>query len=233
MMTYRQRSSATRAQTEASRARITVRSDLKAVALLAAVLVLIAAFTASSSANPILAFVFEDTGAGGWGQSGLGNPPYWEWMTMSPDMVSAAGPQDLDPNNPYYACTQAMTQDWGAHEFGAVIFFANNYESSQNLVVVELRKGSWQNEGTLLSADSAVVDNAAPAKSYHFYFGALWGPSLSFNNESLIIKIKYAGPGGDTHIYWDTPEYWSHMYAGATNPTEPTTWGRIKALYKL
>jgi hypothetical protein len=201
--------------------------------LFGAIFVLVSAFTTTPYANPILAFVFEDTGASGWGQDSMGNPPYWEWMNLYPDIVNASGPQDLNPYFPYYACTPAMTENWGAHELGAVIFFANNYEESQNLVVVELRKGTWYNEGTLLASDSAIVDNAAPAKSYHFDFGTHWGPSLSFNNESLVIKILYFGPGGDTHIYWDTPEHWSHMYAGATSPVQPTTWGRIKALYKM
>jgi hypothetical protein len=232
MTTFCKRSLVARAHTPASCARTAVRFALEAILLFGAVLVLVATFAATSNANPILAFVFEDTGASGWGQAGTGNPPYWEWMTMSPDMVSAMGPQDLDPDNAYYACSPAMTQDWGAHEFGAVIFLANNYENSQNRVVVELRKGSWQNEGTLLGADSAVVDNVAPAEYYQFYFGVHSGPSLSFNNESLVIKITYSGPGGDTHIYWDTPMHWSHMYAGSTSPTQPTTWGRIKALYE-
>jgi hypothetical protein len=233
MKAFLESSLVARAHTPAGVTRPEVRFYLRAIALFVAVLFLVAAFTTTPKANPLLAFVFEDTGASGWGQAGTGNPPYWEWMTMYPDIVSAMGPQDLDPNNAYYACSPAMTQDWGAHEFGAVIFFANNYEDSQNQVVVELRKGNWYSEGTLLASDSTIVDNAAPAKSYHFYFGVHWGPSLSFNNESLVIKIKYFGPGGDTHIYWDTPEHWSHMYAGSTNPTQPTTWGRIKALYKM
>jgi hypothetical protein len=233
MMAFRERGLVASARTRASCARIKVQFDLKAIVLFGTVLVLTAAFTAAPNANPILAFVFEDTGVSGWGQAGSGTPPYWEWMTMYPDIVSAMGPQDLDPNNAYYACTPAMTQDWGAHELGAVFFFANNYVDSQHMVVAELRKGNWYNEGTLLASDSAIVDNVAPAKRYHFYFGVHSGPSLSFNDESLVIKIRYFGPGGDTHIYWDTPEHWSHMYAGSTNPTQPTSWGRIKALYNF
>ena len=233
MMTLCERCLVARARTPASCARTAVRFCFKAFVLFGTFLVLVSAFTSTPYANPILAFVFEDTGANGWGQSSAGYPPYWEWMPLYPDMINAPGPQDLDPFFPYYACTSAMTENWGAYEFGAVIFFANNYEDSQNLVVVELRKGNWYNEGILLASDSIIVDNVAPAKSYHFYFGVLWGPSLSFNDESLVIKIRYFGPGGDTHIYWDTPEQWSHMYAGSTNPTQPTTWGRIKALYKM
>lgn len=206
---------------------------MKAIVFFAVLLLLQAAITSSPSANPLIAYVFEDTGASGWGQDGAGNPPYWEWMTWSPDMISATGPQDLDSVNAFYVSTEAITGDWGAHEFGAVIFFANRDENSNNKVVVELRKGSWLNEGTLLYADSAIIDNAEPAQNYNFNLGVHSGPSLSFNNESLIIKIKYFGPEGDTRIYWDTPEYWSHMYAGATSPVELTTWGRIKALYEM
>jgi len=205
---------------------------MKAIVFIAALL-LPAAITSSLNANPLLAYVFEDTGVSGWGQNGAGNPPYWEWMTWSPDLVSAAGPQDLDSANALYVSTEAMTGAWGAHEFGAVIFFANRYADSRNLVVVELHKGSWLNEGMLLYADSAVIDNVEPAQNYNFCLGTHSGPSLSFNNESLIIKIKYFGPDGDTRIYWDTPEYWSHMYAGETSPVESTTWGRIKALYEM
>lgn len=206
---------------------------MKAIGFFAVSLLLHAATTSSPKANPILAYAFEDTGASGWGQDGAGNPPYWEWMTWFPDMVSASGPQDLDPANAFYVSTEAMTDDWGAHEFGAVIFFANQYEDSRNKVVVELRKGSWMNEGTILYADSAIVDNLEPAQSYSFLLGDHWGPSLSFNNESLIIKIRYFGPESDTHIYWDTSEHWSHMWAADTSPVEPATWGRIKALYKM
>jgi hypothetical protein len=233
MKTSHERSLVAAVLTSAERKSPDFRSCLKVVALCGASLLLIAAITAPANANPVLAYVFEDTGANGWGQNGAGTPPYWEWMVLNADMVSATGPQDLDPDNPFYACTPAMTQNWGAHEFGAVIFFANNYEESQNLVVAELRKGSWYNEGALLASDSVIVDNVAPAMNYHFDLGVHWGPSLSFNNESLIIKIRYFGPGGDTHIYWDTPDHWSHMYAGATNPIQPSTWGRIKALYKM
>jgi hypothetical protein len=213
-------------------ARIKVRFDLKTIVLFGTFLAVIAVFTAAPNANPILAFVFEDTGVSGWGQDGTVNPPYWEWMTMYPDLVSAVGPQDLDPGTAYYACTPAMTEDWGAHELGAVIFFANNLADSQNLVVVELRKGSWYYEGTLLASDSAIVDNVAPAKPYNFDFGVHAGPSLSFNDESLVVKVRYFGPLGDTRIYWDTPDDWSHLYAGPTSPIQPTTWGRIKALYR-
>jgi hypothetical protein len=208
-------------------------NTMKTIGFFAVLLLLLAAITSSPIANPVLAYVFEDTGASGWGQAGVGNPPYWEWMTLSPDMVSAAGPQDLDPANAFYVSTEAMTGDWGAHQFGAVICFANRNENSQNTVLVELRKGSWLNEGILLYADSAIVDNVEPARYYSFNLGVHPVPSLSFNNESLIIKIKYFGPAGDTRIYWDTSEHWSHMYAGTVSPVESTTWGRIKALYEL
>jgi len=207
-----------------------VRSGLGTIVLLGAVLVLVAMLAGAPHANPLLAWIIEDTGAVGWGQGG--GPPHWEWMTLFPDVNSAGPYQDLDPDNPYYACFPPVTGNWGVYRFGATIWFANNYEDSHNTVVVELRKGSWYNEGMLLATDSAVVDNAMPAKSYGFYFGVHWGPSMIFDDESLVVKIVYLGPGGDTHIYWDGPNYPSHLYGGATTATEKATWGRIKALYE-
>ena len=45
---------------------------MKTIGFFAVLLLLLAAITSSPKANPVLAYVFEDTGASGWGQAGVG-----------------------------------------------------------------------------------------------------------------------------------------------------------------
>jgi len=187
-------------------------------------LVLLAVFSFSVQANPIAAWTIQDGFPPGWG-SGI---PYWELMSL--DGGTGLGTyQDLDPENPYYAYTEPLTANMDYYRVQAVLCFANNYIWS-NAVVVELRKGTWGNEGTLLADDTVTVSNTAPAQGYDFDFGVI--PSLDLDNESLILKIVYLGPVGDTHVYWDSGDFWSYMWAYGPVAVEPSTWGRIKALYR-
>jgi hypothetical protein len=183
--------------------------------------VLAAASAVTSYANPIMAWVFDDAPPAGWG----GNTPYWELMGT----YSLEGSfQDLDSANPYYACTEPMTIDWSNSHMGTTIWFANNFVSA-NTVVIQLRRGAWNNQGSLLASDTLIVNNVMPAAVYQSDFGVI--PNLNLVNEAFVVKIIYLGPPGDTHIYWDDPTYSSFLWADTSTPTEPTTWGRVKALY--
>jgi hypothetical protein len=190
---------------------------------LALALALVAAAPGTIGSNPILAWFFDDADPPGWGSS----TPYWEAMGLYNLDGSV---QDLDPFHPYYACTEPLTANLSNLDLTTEIWFANNY-ASQNPVVIELRRGTWGNEGTVLADDTLMVTNTMPTvSSYVSDFGFI--PGLVLNNESLIVKIIYLGPPGDTHIYWDDPDHPSMLRDGGTNPTEPSTWGRVKALYR-
>lgn len=195
----------------------------RSLAAPAMALVLLAVLSCGVRANPIAAWTIEDAFPSGWG-SGIA---YWELMSLGGG-TGLGTYQDLDPDNPYYACTEPLTANMDYYRVQAVLWLANNY-ASQNDVIVQLRKGTWGNEGSLLSDDTVTVSNTAPAQDYGFDFGVI--PSLDLNAESLILKIVYLGPGGDTHVYWDSAEYWGYMWAYGPVATVPSTWGRIKALY--
>jgi hypothetical protein len=194
----------------------------KLAAVLGTALLLAAATAVTGHANPIMAWGFDDAPPAGWGTG----TPYWEWMGYFSQEGSF---QDLDPNNPYYACTEMMTLDWSNSHMGTRIWFANNY-GSQNTVVIQLRRGAWNNEGSLLASDTVIVNNMMPAQAYDSDFGVV--PHLDLVDESFVVKIIYFGPLGDTHVYWDDPTYYSFLWADPSTAAQPTTWGRIKALYQ-
>jgi hypothetical protein len=197
----------------------------KFLAGLAIALVLLAVFSYGGvRANPIATWTIEDGSPPGWG-SGI---PYWELMSLlgGTDLGTY---QDLDPDNAYYAYSDPMTANMDYYRVEAILWLANNYDS-QNAVVVELRKGTWGNEGSLLADDTVTVSNTEPPQGYDFDFGVI--SSLDLSAESLILKIVYLGPGGDTHVYWDSPDCWSYMWAYGPVAAERSTWGRIKALYR-
>ncbi len=119
--------------------------------------------------------------------------------------------------------------DYSGFHFWADIWFANNYAGA-NTITVELRRGAWMNQGTLIASATGTVTNVMPGALYTFNFGVI--PTLVLNNESLIVKIIYTGMSGDTHIYWDQPNYPSALNADREVPTGAATWGKIKALYE-
>ena len=95
-------------------------------------------------------------------------------------------------------------------------------------VDVELWIGSYKNPIVLITSASATVNNAVPAQPYIFDFGVIdLYPALA----SIILKIIYYGPLGDTHIYWASEACPTGLYSDAPVPTESSTWGKIKALY--
>ena len=167
-----------------------------------------------------LAWYFDDTGVTGWGQTYT--PPKWEWMDYGP--LPDCHYQDLDVENPYYACSPPLSGDYSGHRFYAEIWLDNNYPDHANAVTLELRRGSWGNQGTLLA--SATTDcitymgNPPPGK-YLYDFGVI--ENLNLQDESLIVKIIYTGEPGDTHLYWDGPECPSGLRAaGPSNPGPDT-----------
>ncbi len=179
---------------------------------------------------------FNDSGVIGWGQTYTDK---WEWMDYGPlpDCIW----QDLDVDNPYIACSPLLSRDYSGFRFYAKIYLANNYENESDLVTAELRRGSWGNEGTLLSSASVYCTTymlGQPTAGYLFDFGMI--DDLNLVNESLLVKIIYDGGPGNTHIYWDGEFCASALHAvgpgepgpdtvmceaqGADNPTHPMTY---------
>ena len=50
---------------------------------------------------------------------------------------------DLDPDNPFYAYSNAMFANYSGMPFYAEIWFGNNYSGYIQSVTVELYKGNW------------------------------------------------------------------------------------------
>jgi hypothetical protein len=202
-------------------------TGIKILAVVAAV-VAMATLAGVCAAVPLHTWYFDESGTLGWGQNGWANPPQWEWMDAGP-LSNPLPYYDLDPANPYYACSGAHSADYSGLYFWADIWFANNYISA-NTITVELRKGGWYNQGSLVASAVQVVTNQLPGGvKYTFAFGVI--PTLVLNNESLVVKIIYSGQSGDGHIYWDLTAYPSALHADAPVPTDYSTWGKVKALY--
>lgn len=202
-----------------------------AVVVFAVVAVAVLAMPILGMAAPpptVTTWYFDDSGVVGWGQNGWANPPQWEWMDAGP-LAGTLPYYDLDPQNPYYACSSVLTADFSGFRFWADIWFANNYAGA-NTITVELRRGGWLNQGTLIASATGTVTNIMPGALYTFDFGVI--PTLVLNNESLIVKIIYTGMSGDTHIYWDLSTAPSALNADREVPVDAATWGKIKALYE-
>ncbi len=167
-----------------------------------------------------LAWYFDDTGVTGWGQTYT--PPKWEWMDYGP--LPDCHYQDLDVENPYYACSPPLSGDYSGHRFYAEVWLDNNYPNHANAVTLELRRGSWGNQGTLLASvtnDCITYMGNPPPGKYLYDFGLI--ENLNLQDESLIVKIIYTGEPGDTHLYWDGPECPSGLRAvGPGNPGPDT-----------
>jgi hypothetical protein len=137
---------------------------------------------------------------------------------------------DLDPNHPYFASTGAYDRVFWDKHFWAELWLANNYTPVvPRTVVVELWTGDWENPVFHAASASAVVDNAPPAQRYVFDFGVI---DLYATTYTIILKIIYNGPLGDTHIYWANASYPTGLYSNAPVPVAPSTWGKIKAMYE-
>ena len=190
--------------------------------------------------TPPKVWYFDDAGVQGWGQTGTA--PYWEWMDAGP--LPECTMYDLwDPNHPYYAASHSITYDYSGYRFYAEIWLANNYAEYVEPVTVELRKGSWGNEGTLIASATAyvteVLDPDYPGWPHIFDFGTIC--DLVLDNESLVLKIIYYATPGNTHIYWNGEYCPSALHAlapddppgldtvvceprGGANPSHPSTY---------
>ncbi len=190
--------------------------------------------------GPVSVWYFDDAGVAGWGQTY--NPPKWEWMDAGP--LPDCTMQDLDPSNPYYAASYPISADYSGYRFYAEIWLANNYANYVEPVTVELRRGSWGDEGTLIASATAYVTEPMnvnfPGWPHIFDFGTIC--DLVLNDESLVLKIIYNNPqGGQTHIYWNGEYCASALHAlspnappgldtvvceprGGANPSHPSTY---------
>ena len=164
-----------------------------------------------------------------WGDSGGGNHVFWEPMNEVP-IFGPVSFVDLDPGNAYFASTGNYDRVFWATHFWAELWLANNFSPVvPRQVDVELWTGDWENPVTLAASASATVTNAAPAQKYVFNFGVI---DLFVTTYTIILKIIYNGPLGDTHIYWANASCPSGLYSDAPVPVELSTWGRIKSLYQ-
>jgi hypothetical protein len=177
-----------------------------------------------------LSWKVENAGDPVWGGSGPPNPDYWEQMAVYPVYGPSCSFVDLDPDNPYFAISGAYDRVFRNTHFWAELWLANNFiPVVPRQVDVELWTGGWYNPVYLAASASATVNNAAPAQKYTFDFGII---DLHVTTYSIILKIIYYGPLGDTHIYWANASCPTGLYSDAPVPTESSTWGKIKALYE-
>ena len=175
-----------------------------------------------------LAWHVENFGDPIWGPHSV-PPDFWEPMAIYPIYEPTCSFVDLDPDNPYFAFSETTDRIFRNTHFWAKLWLANNYVPVvPRQVDVELWLGGQYNPIVLHASASAMVTNAAPAQPYIFDFGILdLYPALG----NIILKIIYYGPLGDTHIYWANESCPTGLYTDAPVPAEPSTWGKIKALY--
>jgi hypothetical protein len=192
--------------------------------LLAFVMFLVASFS-GPSVSAQNTWYFDDSPPGGsWGD-GIPPTPFWEPMDFGP-LEGCVG-QDLANDSPRFGCTDPMTVDYSGYHFYAEIWFGNN--TGPAWVWAELRTGSWgtPDPGLALALDSVFVNNPLqPPVKYTFDFGTI--NNLVLTNKSLIVKIIYPYPAGNTHIYWNGTECPSALHgASPGNIPTLTEWGLI------
>jgi hypothetical protein len=199
----------------------------KGIAAAFAAFLVLCCFNASAAG---LNWYVQNQGSPEWGDVSGGSQLFWELMDPSFPSSAAVSFVDLDPNNAYFAFTGMYDQMfWGTH-FWAELWLANNFVPTvARRVDAELWVGTFGQPGNLLAAANTMVNNAAPAQKYVFDFGVLDVPATLAN---IILKITYSGPVGDTHIYWAHSSCPSGLYSNAPLSVHPSTWGRIKALYR-
>jgi hypothetical protein len=199
---------------------------IKARTALAAFLVLsLLAVPAAGQLN----WIVENWGDPIWGSGSGANQTFWEPMNTVP-ILGPVSFVDLDPNNPYFASSGAYDRVFRSTHFWAELWLANNFTPVvPRQVDVELWTGDWQLPVTFVASASATVNNAPPAQKYVFDFGTI---DLYATTYTIILKIIYTGPLGDTHIYWANASYPTGLYSDAPVPVDPSTWGRIKSLYR-
>jgi hypothetical protein len=164
-----------------------------------------------------------------WGPHGGANPDFWEPMDVLPYFGPECSFVDLDPENPYFAFSGGTDRIFRNTHFWAELWLANNFiPVVPRQVDVELWLGGHYNPVVFVASASVMVTNAAPAQQYIFDFGAM---DLYPATASIILKIIYYGPLGDTHIYWASESCPTGLYSDAPVPVKPSTWGKIKALF--
>lgn len=200
-------------------------------------LVLLAAI--SLFAVPMPAQAEGNLGSIAWYCDNLGNPVwgdgtgpsqhFWEPMHETPSFGSVSI-CDLDPVNPFYACSPAYDRVFYGTHFWAEIWLGNNYRPIvPRQVDAELYTGSWGQPGIKVASATVMVTDSMPGAKYVFDFGV---QDVYLTTYQLILKIIYYGPLGDTHIYWDNESYPTAVHAEGFVSVESATWGRIKALYR-
>ena len=177
-----------------------------------------------------LTWYAENFGEPIWGPHSV-PPDFWEPMNETPIYW---GPEcsfvDLDPENPYWTYSGWTDRIFRDTHFWAELWLANNFVPVvPRQVDVELWLGDDNNPVAFVASASVMVNNAAPAQQYIFDFGAMdLYPALA----AILLKIIYYGPLGDTHIYWASESCPTGLYSDAPVPVEPSTWGKVKALYE-
>ena len=183
----------------------------------------------AAPATAQLNWYVENYGNPVWGDIGGGNRVFWEPMHVVP-IFGPVSFVDLDPGNAYFASTGNYDRVFWSTHFWAELWLANNFSPVvPRQVDVELWTGDWELPVTFVASASATVNNAAPAQQYVFDFGVI---DLFATTYTIILKIIYNGPLGDTHIYWANASYPSGLYSDAPVPVEPSTWGKIKSMYQ-
>ena len=108
-----------------------------------------------------------------------------------------------------YAVSDSMTTDcFQYYKYWAEIWLKNNVPGESNTVTVELRRGTWGSEGTLVSSDNATVNSTSWTKKT-FDFGAHW---VKMTNECYVLKIKSSAACAKVSMQWDGANCPSALY---------------------
>jgi hypothetical protein len=178
-------------------------------------------------------------GAYAWTDLGLGT--FWEAMA-----ADAIEPGDVDcrvadlPLPPevtaYWACTAPLSFDFANYGFWADLYLSNNYEAHSNPVFATLGRGTCGQEQSFtaiagpVQVDLTYFDPEMDCGlAYRFDFGVIG--SLALTNESLILKIEYAGQPNDGHIYWDGECCPSALACEEGTAAATASFSLVKALY--
>jgi hypothetical protein len=199
----------------------------RAIAALVVGLAVVALSPVTAGANPIAVWFFDDAPPPGWGSE----LPDWEHAGFFMPLGSSY--QDLYFDHPLYACTGPFTLNkpviWVIQ---SRIWFSSVLPISSQLLV-QLRKGTWGDEGVVVAEDLLTVSSATPTE---YVSDLVSAAPLVINDESWIIKITLVDPPipglALVRIYWADPNYESHMWQVLPLGVETSTWGKVKALYR-